>query len=524
MSSILVISDSFIGGSFDISADVRTIEGHGMNAFTAIPVRIDESGNRQSCDIASLLEDFLSSNTPDAIKTGIFSDAYSVKAIVNSLLKHDLKRPVVVNPCIISDSGEVMVTEEVFKAITEHLLPLATVITPNLFEAELMSGFPIRAQYDVLRAAKKISALYNNAAVLVRGGAVSKNADLSLQDNNISWIAPVKPKQNFDFSRCSLSSAIACKFVEHATLDDAVRHAKHFINGYIAFKQAPELKKVESNKVVLAPMSELKKEAEIKSRGFIKAISEEENASIVSKESEVIETKVAPETAASAVSVGLRELASSVNVIRPASATATVAASTPVIAVAQTTVSSVPVAHVTVTPTQRPGSLSSLVKDNSPLRGLSELSEMRKHLTMLGSRDVIPGVSDVKITETKTVDSKSVEETAEVEQPTQYYSHIGSIDMSSDSVPDVVSVETKDRETGKLTEFYDVEESPSASIKRIAGSFALDFPSSDVAKNSAPSQEVRSSVDKTVTSVSQSDFDERIRNLKNKLQSISMKS
>ena len=117
---------------------------------------------------------------------------------------------VVVDPVMVSTSGSRLLSDEAYQALVEDLLPLGAVLTPNLSEAQVLCGFPVVGEADMVRAAREISRRYSGA-ILIKGGHLTQDAaDLLYRDGQALGSARPGTNPHYPWNRCILSSAIAC--------------------------------------------------------------------------------------------------------------------------------------------------------------------------------------------------------------------------------------------------------------------------------------------------------------------------
>ncbi|WP_366914700.1 bifunctional hydroxymethylpyrimidine kinase/phosphomethylpyrimidine kinase, partial [Clostridium sp.] len=213
---ILTIAGSDCSGGAGIQADIKTITAHkmyGMSVITALTAQnttgvygIEEVspefvGNQIDCIFKDIY--------PDAIKIGMVSNSKIIEVIAEKLIEYKAKN-IVVDPVMVSTSGSKLLSDEAMEALITKLIPLATVITPNIPEAEALCGFEIKDELDMIKAAERISKTLKGA-VLVKGGHLVNDAiDLLYENNNIHWFKAERiDNPNTHGTGCTLSSAIA---------------------------------------------------------------------------------------------------------------------------------------------------------------------------------------------------------------------------------------------------------------------------------------------------------------------------
>lgn len=236
MEKILTIAGSDCSGGAGIQADLKTITAHrmyGMSVITALTAQntIGVKGvmDVETTFIEQQLDCIFEDIVPDAIKIGMVSNSGIIKSIAKKLLKYQCHN-VVIDPVMISTSGSRLLDEEAVQALVEDLFPLARVITPNIPEAEVLSGIEIKKKEDMERAAtilgKKV-----NIAILIKGGHLERFADdLLYRGGDMFW---VKGKHydtpNTHGTGCTLSSAIACNLARDYSMEVSIQNAKKYV-------------------------------------------------------------------------------------------------------------------------------------------------------------------------------------------------------------------------------------------------------------------------------------------------------
>lgn len=237
MKSVMTIAGSDSSGGAGIQADIKTIAAHGLfatSAITALTAQnttgvtgvIDTPPQFVVEQIDRIFEDI----PPDAVKIGMVSSEAIIRTIAQKLTEYKAER-VVVDPVMIATSGSRLLGEGAMRALIDCLLPLGTVITPNLHEAEALCGFAIQSRGDMERAAKVIAGI-TQGSVLVKGGHLDGDAADLLYDGAFHWYeAPRVDNPNTHGTGCTLSSAIACNLAVGFSLSESVGRAKEYITG-----------------------------------------------------------------------------------------------------------------------------------------------------------------------------------------------------------------------------------------------------------------------------------------------------
>ncbi|MBQ7545326.1 MAG: bifunctional hydroxymethylpyrimidine kinase/phosphomethylpyrimidine kinase [Synergistaceae bacterium] len=238
MRTALTIAGSDSSGGAGIQADIKTMAMNGvyaMSAVTALTAQnttgvfgiMESSPEFLRAQIDAVFGDIF----PDTVKTGMVSSSALIHVIADSL-KHYDARNVVVDPVMVSTSGAKLIADDAVKTLAEELLPLATVTTPNIPEAEILSGMKITDEAGMIESARKISERFG-CAVLVKGGHMVNDANDYLFDGESGgWFTGKRiDTRNTHGTGCTLSSAIASNLAKGYSLSEAVRVAKEYISG-----------------------------------------------------------------------------------------------------------------------------------------------------------------------------------------------------------------------------------------------------------------------------------------------------
>ena len=239
MKTALTIAGSDSSGGAGIQADIKTMTMNGVFAMSAITALTAQNTTGVSA-IEEASPEFLRRQLdavfedirPDAVKIGMVSSANIIAVIAERLRAHEASN-IVLDPVMVATSGSRLIAEQAVAALIEHLVPLATVITPNMPEAQVLCGFAVEDDEAMQRAAQAI-AQNTNGAVLIKGGHRSDTADdlLVLPDGILSWLRAKRiDTENTHGTGCTLSSAIACGLAQGNTIEQAVRRAKGFVRG-----------------------------------------------------------------------------------------------------------------------------------------------------------------------------------------------------------------------------------------------------------------------------------------------------
>jgi hydroxymethylpyrimidine/phosphomethylpyrimidine kinase len=234
----LTIAGSDSGGGAGIQTDLHTFAAHGLHGTTAITaVTAQNSTGVRAWAVVepSLVEaqvDAIASDmTVAAAKTGMLGTAPVVEAVVRAIRRHRIA-PLVVDPVMVARSGDRLVDASAQRAYVELLFPLATLLTPNLLEAEALLGRPVRDLEAMRRAARDLQAM-GPRAVLVKGGGLAPGreaVDVLFDGREVHDLpAPRIDTPHTHGTGCTLSAAIAARLAIGDPVADAVRHAKDYL-------------------------------------------------------------------------------------------------------------------------------------------------------------------------------------------------------------------------------------------------------------------------------------------------------
>jgi len=239
----LTIAGSDSSGSAGIEADLKTFAALGVYGASAITA-LTAQNTRGVTGIHAVPAEFLRAQVDavfgdldvGAVKIGMVAQLASIEAIADALQRWSPKH-VVLDPVMVATSGDRLLAAEAVAALRKKLIPLATIITPNLPEAAALLDEPVATSEAAVESqGKKLLAL-GCPAVLIKGGhgEGSDSTDYLIRaSGSVALSAPRVATQNTHGTGCSLSSAIAAELAKGAELETAVRNAKHFISAAIA--------------------------------------------------------------------------------------------------------------------------------------------------------------------------------------------------------------------------------------------------------------------------------------------------
>lgn len=241
MKTALSIAGSDSGGGAGIQADIKTMTMNGVYAMSAITALTAQNTLGVS-GILAVEPEFLAAQIdavfedirPDAVKIGMVASAELIGTIAERLKFYKAEH-IVVDPVMVATRGSRLLESDAVTALVEELLPLAAVTTPNIPEAEVLSGMSIAGKEDMVRAAKNISDTCGCAVLLKGGHSINDANDLLYANGKYCWFFGKRIENpNTHGTGCTLSSAIAANLAKGFSLEDSVQRAKEYISGALA--------------------------------------------------------------------------------------------------------------------------------------------------------------------------------------------------------------------------------------------------------------------------------------------------
>ena len=240
---VLTIAGSDSGGGAGIQADLKTFAAlgcYGMSVITALTAQNTEGLTDIHVPpapfIRAQLEAVFEDMGADAVKIGMLYSGELIETIGEQLKKYGAKN-IVLDPVMSAQSGDSLTTSGALETMKSHLLPLVTVLTPNLPEAALILNREVNSPEEMRQAAQDLAA-YGNGSVLLKGGHLSGH-----ESNDVLFIGPENrfiPLQgkrvdtrNNHGTGCTLSSALASFLAKGFTLEEAARSAKQYLQDAI---------------------------------------------------------------------------------------------------------------------------------------------------------------------------------------------------------------------------------------------------------------------------------------------------
>lgn len=241
MKTALTIAGSDSSGGAGIQADIKTMTMNGVYAMSAITA-LTAQNTTGVTGIHEVPPDFLGEQIddiftdirPDAVKVGMVSSGAVIRKIAEKLALYQAEN-IVVDPVMIATSGAKLISDEALAVLKKELFPIATVITPNIPETEVLAEMAVHTPADMIRAAKKINQECG-CAVLCKGGHNTNDAnDLLYADGEYQWFKGKRiDNPNTHGTGCTLSSAIAANLAKGFDLVPSIEMAKNYISGALA--------------------------------------------------------------------------------------------------------------------------------------------------------------------------------------------------------------------------------------------------------------------------------------------------
>ena len=240
---VLIVAGSDSGGGAGIQADIKAVtamEGFAATAITALTAQntlgVHGVVPVEPAFIAQQIEVVLTDIGADALKTGMLHSAEVIATVAESFRRLAPGVPLVVDPVMVAKGGHRLLLSEAEAALRDTLLPMAALLTPNLPEAEVLVGFPVRVEADMRRAAEKLSAL-GARAVLMKGGHLDGDrvVDLLFHNGCFDRFEDARiASRSTHGTGCTLASAIAAGLAQKMSRRDAVARARSYVRDAIA--------------------------------------------------------------------------------------------------------------------------------------------------------------------------------------------------------------------------------------------------------------------------------------------------
>lgn len=239
--AVLSIAGSDCSGGAGIQADLKTMTMNGVYAMSAITALTAQNttGVQGIFEVSPAflgmqIDSIFTDIRPHAVKIGMVSSVELIEMIAKKLMEYQAEN-IVIDPVMVATSGSQLMKNDAVSALAEKLLPLSTVVTPNIPEAEILSEMKIENEKDMEQAAKKIGDTYGCAVLLKGGHSINDANDLLYHEGTYKWFYGKRiHNPNTHGTGCTLSSAIASNLAKGYSLQDAVQKAKDYISGALS--------------------------------------------------------------------------------------------------------------------------------------------------------------------------------------------------------------------------------------------------------------------------------------------------
>ena len=243
MKSVLTIAGSDCSGGAGIQADLKTMLAngvYGMSVITSLTAQnttgVRSISNAEPLFLADQIDSVFEDIVPDAVKTGMIPSKELVEVTADKLKTYGVKN-LVVDPVMVATSGARLIEEDAVETLKTSLLPLATIITPNIPEAEILTGMTIKDEDSMEEAARELYSRYGCAALVKGGHSINDANDVLYSADNKEpvWFKGQRIENpNTHGTGCTLSSAIASNLAKGCSLKESVERAKDYLSGALA--------------------------------------------------------------------------------------------------------------------------------------------------------------------------------------------------------------------------------------------------------------------------------------------------
>ncbi len=241
MKTALTIAGSDCSGGAGIQADLKTMTMNGVYAMSAITALTAQNTTGVSgvCEVnpeflGQQIDAVFEDIRPDAVKIGMVASSGLIKMIADRLSFYKAEN-IVVDTVMVATSGAKLINDDAIDTLKDCLIPLATVVTPNIPEAEILANMPIRSEDEMIRAAGVIGKNFSCAVLLKGGHSINDANDLLYQNGTYRWFKGKRINNpNTHGTGCTLSSAIASNLAKGYDLETSVQNAKDYISRALA--------------------------------------------------------------------------------------------------------------------------------------------------------------------------------------------------------------------------------------------------------------------------------------------------
>jgi len=242
MLKVLTIAGSDPSGGAGIQADLKTFAAHrvyGASVITALTAQntqgVQQAIGLEPAFVAAQLESVFSDIEFDAIKIGMLYSQPIMEVVLAALRKY-ARCPIALDPVMVATSGDLLLQPEAISYLKEYMLPVATLCTPNLHEARVLTGKPLSTQEEALAEIKTLAKTYHTSILLKGGHPINPNSEMATDTlvfadgENHAFSLPRLNTPNTHGTGCTLSSALACRLAEGLSPVQAVPFAKDYLH------------------------------------------------------------------------------------------------------------------------------------------------------------------------------------------------------------------------------------------------------------------------------------------------------
>ena len=241
MKTALTIAGSDCSGGAGIQADLKTMTMNGVYAMSAITALTAQNTTGVRA-IQESTPDFLKQQIdavfediyPDAVKIGMVASSELIRVIADRLKYYDAKN-VVIDPVMVASAGSSLMKQNAVQTLITELLPISTLVTPNIPEAQVLSGMSIQNKEDMIAAAKQIGDSYHCAVLLKGGHSINDANDLLYADGELRWTEGKRiDNPNTHGTGRPLTRDIPTNLAKGLTITESIQRAKDYISGALA--------------------------------------------------------------------------------------------------------------------------------------------------------------------------------------------------------------------------------------------------------------------------------------------------
>jgi len=241
-------------GGAGIQADLKTFSAlncYGMTVLTSLPIQntigVSKIYDLPIESIAEQISSIIEDIGVEVIKIGMLYKPEIIEIVHNKLAKYSMI-PIITDPVMFAKSGDLLLQKVALESLKTKILPISTIITPNIYEAQYLSGLEIVSKSDMIAAAKEIS-IYGSKFIVIKGGHLEQEEDCwdllyDCESQKSNWFSNRRIQtKNLHGTGCTFSAAIASYIANKFSIYDAVKNANLYINKAIESGSKYELGK-----------------------------------------------------------------------------------------------------------------------------------------------------------------------------------------------------------------------------------------------------------------------------------------